>query len=246
MKRQWKPVARAAVLATLMCTTAWPAAAQYAHSLNPGMTFKSPFAALADFRMHQLMQRSVQTKVLLARLEWPGEGPLRVNSQRPPARTVMQVHHHPLLATDFRPTGERRVAEDMVAALAAPAHRAKALASSREQTSTIESLPGSRRNNLACARTLFVGLNLQALKGQAFGDPQGNALPQELNDTLVASSVMAQLDDRRRTDAYETWLISTTLLAGETQAAIASGDPDRIDAAKALAHSALAGIGLQL
>lgn len=231
----------AAFLAALLAATA---SAQYTNTLN-GRQFSNMYAANADFLMSQMIQQAgwASMRASINRQAAKGQA---APAQRPaPAAPAKASYAFPIAASDFKPAGARKVPEQLAQAIADPKERAQFVKAASEILATIEATPGFRKNNLAAAMTVLLGVSLQVAKGIEIPDAESEELMRGLNDQIAALPSFATLPADKRTQVYDTMVIVGGLIAGIAQNAAESKDRRMAALAQQMARDALAQFGVK-
>lgn len=235
----------AIAVAALSCL-ATPASAQYYNTLN-GRQFSNMYAANADFLMSQMIQQSgwaamraaVQATANRQQAAATAGAAKKVVAPKAPA------YAKPITATDFKPAGVRNVPEQLSAAVADPKDRAGLVKAGREIIKTIEATPGFRKNNLAAAMAVLLGVSVQVRHGADISDAESEAFMRGLNDVLASTPAFATLGAEQRTRTYDTFIVVGGLIAGIAQVGIETGNADLVRQAKDMAGDALAQFGIK-
>ena len=237
-----------AFLAFLAALAVLPAAAQYTNTLN-GRQFNNMYAANADFLMSQMIQQGQWNVMRLAMEQQVAKQRAAQQAGRkaapaaPAAKSV--TYKYPLSATDFKPAGARNVPQQLGAAVGNPKDRADFEKACREILQAIEATPGFRKNNVAAAMTVLLGVSLQVVnRGEIPGDAS-QELMRGLNDQVAALPVFAGLPAERRTQFYDTMVIVGGLIAGIAQSAAESNNRELAALAQQMAKDALAQFGVK-
>ena len=241
---------RFAPFALLLALAATTAAAQtgYINTMN-GRQFNNMYAANADFLMSQMIQQG-QWNVMRLTMEQ------QVAKQRaaqqaaqkapPPAPAAKKASYkYPITASDFKPAGPRTVPQQLGAAVANPKDRADFEKACRDIQKTIEATPGFRKNNLAAAMTVLLGVSLQVVNGIEIPDDASEELMRGLNDQVAALPALASFPAEKRTQFYDTMVIVGGLIAGIAQNAAETGNGEMATLAKQMARDALAQFGVK-
>lgn len=237
-----------AALSAGLALAATTAGAQYTNTLN-GRQFSNMYAANADFLMSQMIQQG-QWNVMRLSLEQ------QVAKQRaaqqagqkgaPPAPSAKKAaYKYPISASDFKPAGPRNVPQQLGQAVANPKDRADFERACREIVKTIEATPGFRKNNVAAAMTVLLGVSLQVVKRIEIPDAESRELMLGLNDQVAALPAFASLPAEKRTQFYDTMVIVGGLIAGIAQNAAESNDREMAALAQQMAKDALAQFGVR-
>lgn len=248
MKARSRASALAGALGLILLAFAGAAQSQYTNYMRPGVNFNNLYAAQADITLSNMMRQSQMigylNSVKASQAKAAGRAP-PVASPPPPAAVAAVAPKRPLSATDFRPAGARDTAQQMSAAVADPAGRAQMVQVFRQIQETLEGTPGFRRNNLASAVTVLLGVSLQVLTGKEFDDAQSQGLLQLVNDELAALPGFKALSNEKRTRMYDAMVMTGGLIAGIAHNAAEAGDEAQALQARTMALDALASLGLK-
>lgn len=222
-----------------------PALAQYYNSLS-GRQFGNMYAANADRLMSQMVQQSgyaaMRASIEAAAKKQGGPGAAQA-TPTVPSKAAKVVWKHPIAATDFTPTGPRRVPEQLAEGAADPKDRGDLVMAGREIQKAIEASPGFRRNNLAAAMTVLVGVSIQVLKGIELSDAESQELMRGFNDELAALDAFRSMPAAQRTQMYDTLVVIGGFIAGIAHAGAETNDRSLQEQARAMARDALAKFG---
>lgn len=244
--RSTRCLQKRATLGLALLAIATTAEAQYTNFMRPGSNFTNIYAAQADITLSSMIRQGQMNAMKLAMdqqlARQAGKSGSTMAKAAPPAVLAPRA---PLSATDFKPAGTRRAAEQIAAAVADPAGRAQLVQACRQILTTIEATPGFRKHNLASALTLLLGVSQQVLSGETYSDAQTQNYMQRLNDEIVAAGNFARLDSEQRTRAYDTMVITGGLIAGIAQNGVDAGDASQVAQAKGMAREVLATFGVR-
>lgn len=248
------PTARAwtGAIVLLLLVPLGTAHAQFTNYLRPGASFTSAYAGQADITLSTMQRQSQMisyvnsVKASMARTApgAAGTATAATGQGAAPTGAVPRLLPQPVSAADFTPTGPRNTAESIAAALAKAANREQMVQVCRQIHSTIEATPGFRKNNLAAAMTLLLGISLQVMTGRELDDRQTEALLQLVGDDIAGSGAYARLTHEQRTRTYDAMVITGGLIAGIAHNAAETGDKAQARQARAMARDALATLGL--
>jgi hypothetical protein len=232
----------AALFLFLLLAAAAPAGAQYINTLN-GMQFNNMYAANADFMMSQMIRDAGFRSMMASMANVQGRG-TAAPAARAQAVPAAPSWRHGLEATDFRPAGQRRVPEELAAAVESAVDRADLIDACHGILDAVEQAPDFRRHNLAYAMTLSLGLSIQLVRGSELDQAEEDALLRTVNDALADTGALDGLSPADRTRAYDTFVITGGLMAGIAQNAAETGDREMQAIALDMARSTLAAFGL--
>lgn len=246
----------ARVLAAALLALALPASAQYTNTMN-GRQFSNMHAANADFLMSQMIQqgqwnimRMTMEQTIEKQRRAQGLAPApaaqgRAPAPAPKAAPAKVAYKYPLTATDFKPAGARNVPQQLSAAVGDPNERRQFEAACREILATIEKTPGFRKNNLAAAMTVLLGVSLQVVKQIEIPDAESQEFMRGLNDQLAALSAFSTMSPEKRTQVYDTMVIVGGLIAGIAQNAAETRNREMAALALQMAKDSLAQFGVK-
>ncbi len=150
----------------------------------------------------------------------------------------------PLTATDLVPTGPRNVPLQVAEAASTEQDRVALVKLCRDVQEALEQQPKLRKNNLAMALEVLLGVSLQVARGRVLTEPEGEQLQRAINDALAGSDKVKKLTAAQRTLAYDTFLISGGLIAGLAQSGKDTKDEALTASARDLAIATLKKFGL--
>lgn len=231
-------LSRHAAAAVTLLALAGSAQAQYGSSSARSMFGPNPGIALTG--MHGYSERireEVRRKAAVA-----AQSAGRAQSAAPVASAAPPPPRHALSVTDFTPAGPRKVAEEIASKVRDPLERAKVVHVCKEIVSTIEASPGFRKNNLASAMTVLLGVSQQVLNGEELTDEQSQKLMRLINDDIVDSGAVAGWNNAQRTRAYDSMVITGGLIAGMAHNGAESGDKELSEQARRMARESLANL----
>ena len=243
----------ARVLAAALVALALPAAAQYTNTLN-GRQFSNMHAANADFLMSQMIQQGQWNVMRLTmeqaiekqrRAQGVAPAPAQGRAPAPKPAPAKVAYKHPLSATDFKPAGARTVPQQLSAAVTDGNDRRQFEAACRDILATIEKTPGFRKNNLAAAMTVLLGVSLQVVKQIEIPDAESQEFMRGLNDQLAPLPAFAAMSAEKRTQVYDTMVIVGGLIAGIAQNAADTQNREMAALAQQMAKDALAQFGVK-
>ncbi len=233
--------------ACLLLGAAQMSEAQYTNIMRPGSNFTNMYGAMADFTLSQMIQQS-QWNMMNAALkkstqQSPGASrePTSITKMLPPSTASA-----PLTATDFEPAGPRQAAEQIAANIDNPEERKQVIEICRQIHTTIENTQGFRRNNLAGAMAVLIGVSIQVLMEKEVSDEETDALIQWLNNEVVAVGNVAKMTAEQKTQAYDVMIMISGLIAGISANAAETGDATQAEQARSMARDALKAFGLPL
>jgi len=233
---------RSALLTVVLLSLAWPCAAQYYNSLT-GRQFGNMYAANADRIMTQMIQQSGY-QAMRNSIEAQAKGQAAAPKQ-PAAPPKAAASRAPLSASDFKPAGKRDVPEQLAQGVADAAERKQVVAAARDIHKAIEAAPGFRRNNVAAAMTVIVGVSVQVVSGREIPDADSQAMMLAFNDELAANETFRGLNAEQRTRIYDTFVILGGFIAGIAQAGQEANDGKLKAQAREMARDALVQFGVK-
>ena len=230
-------------LAILLAAFATCAHAQYYNSLA-GRQFNNMYAANADFLMSQMIQQSGWAAM---RASVEAAANKKAGAAQPQAAPMQKkaAYKLPIAASDFKPTGPRRVPELLAEGATSPKDRQDLIVAGRQIQQGIEGTPGFRKNNVAAAMTVLLGVSIQVLNGQELSDDESDALMYGLNDELAALESFKSMPADKRTQAYDTFVIIGGFIAGIFQAGMETRNAALQEQARSMARDALAKFGVE-
>ncbi len=241
----------AALAALALATGLAQAQTPYTNILN-GRQFNNMYAANADFMLSQMIQRgqwnsmnlALQQQIRQQQARQPGAAPAPAPAPAAPKATAA-AYRFPITATDFRPAGPRNAPEMLASGAANPKDRQQLVEAGRSIHKAIEATPGFRRNNLAAAMTVLLGVSLQVTYGVEFDDAQSQAIVRQFNDVLGDLPAHKALDAAQRTQMYDAFIVIGGFIAGIAHEGAASGNAEMVSQAKSMARDALAQFGFR-
>lgn len=243
----------ARVLGAALVALALPASAQYMNTMN-GRQFSNMHAANADFLMSQMIQQGQWNIMRMSmdqaiekqrRAQGLAPAPAQGRAPAPKAAPAKVAYKYPLTATDFKPAGARNVPQQLSAAVGNAADRRQFEAACRDILATIEKTPGFRKNNLAAAMTVLLGVSLQVVKQIEIPDAESQEFMRGLNDQLAPLSAFSGMTAEKRTQVYDTMVIVGGLIAGIAQNAAETQNREMAALAQQMAKDALAQFGVK-
>lgn len=184
--------------------------------------YKNPFSDWGAYMYDQNVKRHLRERATQA----------RSTAASTPASTSPATPHAPLSATDFsrNPNGQDVVAQFVAATNLPPADGAKLATALR---ASMAQLGGSgRKDNIATAMTLLIGLSFGVLEKPGFDISRADDMIPAVNDALAASPQFKSLSAADRQNMYDSLLLSTAMIAVVHQ----SGDKQ---ASKTIARQAM-------
>jgi hypothetical protein len=161
-------------------------------------------------------------------------------SRAEPGRGASAAASKPdISATDFRPTGPRRVPEEFAAMLG---DRGDAELM-RTLHGAIDGMDGFRRHNLAYAMAFALYASIQVAEERTLDEAQQYALIDLVNEFLVEGGSFASMSPRARTDAYDFFVVTGALITALDEEGRKQRDRGMRDGAKLLARSTLDAFG---
>jgi len=236
-------IARGLAAALLLCAAT--AQAQYTNSMT-GRSFNNMYAANADRIMSQMIQQAgyqAMRSSIEASVKKNAAAGGGATAAQAPAKVAYKL---PITATDFKPAGTRNVPEQLAAQVPNAAERAQVVAAGKQILKTIEATPGFRKNNVAAAMTVIVGVSIQVLKGTEIPDAESEAMMRALNDQLGATESFKSLPAADRTRMYDTFVVIGGFIAGIAQAGAEKNDAALQEQARTMARDALAQFGAKV
>lgn len=171
------------------------------------------------------------------------EGATRLEAAAP-------TYRHALPESDFRPVGAPSGQKNCSALATRPADQSQMAALCLALLKQIEAQEGFRRNNLASALGVLIGLSLQVGRGEGLNggdgldEAQTDRLIRGLNDLLLdAGTMKGKASDLQA--AYESALMTGGLIVTLAQQGRESGDAQLSAAARGLARSVLQSYGVK-
>ena len=237
---------RAFVFAFLLAVSGL-AAAQYYNSLS-GRQFNNMYAANADRLMSQMIQQSgyqAMRNSIEASVRQKAAAGAVPQAPASNAPGLSRSAKHPITASDFRPAGPRRVPEQLAEHATNARDRADIVKAGRQIHAAIEATPGFRKNNVAAAMTVLLGVSVQVLKGVEFSDAESQSLMRGLNEELAAMESFRALSAEQRTQVYDAFVVTGGFIAGIAQAGAETGNGALQEQARAMARDALARFGVK-
>ncbi len=104
---------------------------------------------------------------------------------------------------------------------------------------------GFRKNNLAAAMTVLLGVSLQVVKQIEIPDAESQEFMRGLNDQLAALSAFSSMSPEKRTQVYDTMVIVGGLIAGIAQNAAETRNREMAALALQMAKDSLAQFGVK-
>ncbi|MDP2370977.1 DUF6683 family protein [Rhodoferax sp.] len=240
MKRITNTMTASCAMALICGMTHGLAQAQYMSGYSASNLY-GPNAGITMSMMHSMSERAMYAN-MIKNSAAKSTGSAKPSAATPAAGTAHEAPHRALTETDFKPAGPRTVAEEIAAKVADPLERQKVVQICRQILAAIEATPGFRKNNLASAITVLLGVSQQVLTGQELDDAQAQALMQVINDDIVGSGAVAGWSNARRTYAYDSMVITGGLIAGMAHNGAESGDKALTEQAKRMARDAMANL----
>ena len=239
-QRMMRRVAAAAGIFTLLVASAQ---AQY-NVTNP--QFNSLYASHTNYMMNRMAQQTAWTAT---RTSISAQSAKRVGQPAAAARAAPIVpakpaYAKPLTVTDFTPVGLRNVPEQLAAQPANAKDRQQLSTAGRDILKTIEATPGFRKNNLAAAMTVLLGVALQVHYGIQIPDAESQNLMREINDVVATLDAFTNMPADKRTLAYDTFIVIGGFIAGIAQEGAESKNAELTQQAKAMARDALSQFGM--
>jgi hypothetical protein len=190
-------------IATMLAVQATPAAAQMAWS----DAYKSPMSSWGAYMYDQNVKRHLRegtTGSTSASASASGSSAKAAAPATPRA---------PLSATDFRrsATGKDVVAQFIADAKLSPSDGTAVAA--RLRATMAELGAAGRKDNVATAMTLLIGLSWSVLEKPGFDPKRADDLVPVVNDALAASAQFASLGAQDRQTMYDSLLLTTATLA---------------------------------
>ena len=233
----------ACILATLCAT----ANAQYYNSLT-GRQFGNMYAANADRIMTQMVQQSgyaaMRASIEAASKKQAGGGGGTAAAQAP-AALANAAYKFPITASDFKPAGPRRAPEQLAESATNPKDRQDIAKAGRDMHRAIEGMADFRKNNVAAAMALLVGVSVQVLKGVELTNAQSVELMHGLNDQLASLDGFKALSAEDRTRMYDAFIVIGGFIAGIAQAGAETRNRELQEQARAMSRDALARFGVK-
>ncbi len=195
--------------------------------------YKSPMSDWGAYMYDQNVKRHLRERTSSP------QGSSTTTSTTSATASAPAVPSAPITATDFlrSPNGKDVVAEFITASNLPPADGSKLATSLR---STMNQLGAAgRKDNVATAMTLLIGLCYGVLEKPGFDPSRANDLIPGVNDALAASPQFKNLGMVERQQMYDSMLLSASLIAIVHQ----SGDKQ---ASQTIARQALAQLGLAI
>ncbi len=215
----------------------------YTNMLN-GRQFSNVYAANADFLMSQAIQNSNFQIRMLSMQQAQREAAAGRSASMPERVTTppRRGWQYELSTTDFSARGDReRVPAEMAdAAGLRGAAREQWIDAALTLQQAVEAMPDFRRNNLAYAMTLALGVAIQVRYGGEMGDAAEEALLRSVNDALGEADGWRDASSTELTRAYDTLVITGGLMAGLAE----QNDPAMRGMARDMADSTLRAFGL--
>lgn len=213
------------------------AQAQYTNSMT-GQRFGNMWSANADYMTSRMIQqnqmRSLQQSVQA-----------QVRGQPAPPAARAAAFRLPLTMTDFKPAGPRNAPEQLAAGAANAKDRQQLIDAGRGIHRSIEVVPGFRKNNLASAMTVILGVSLQVAYGIEVDDARSQAIMRQLNDSLGEMPEYKALTAQQRTQMYDAFIVIGGFIAGIARQGAESGNAELADQARAMALDSLARFGIK-
>lgn len=144
-----------------------------------------------------------------------------------------------IAATDFQPSGPRRVPEQF-AELLGDRGDAELM---RTLHGAIDGMDGFRRHNLAYAMAFALYASIQAAEQRLLDEAQQYALIDLVNEFLVEGGAFASMSDSARTDAYDFFVVTGALITALDHEGRKQRDRGMRDGAKLLANATLEAFG---
>ncbi len=144
-------------------------------------------------------------------------------------------------ATDFKPSGPRRVADEFAAMLGD--HGDAELL--RTLHGAIDGMEGFRRNNLAYAMAFALFASIQVAESRSLDEAQQYALIDLVNEFLIDGGAFESMSPRARTDAYDFFVITGALITALDDEGRKQRDRTMREGAKLLARSTLDAFGFE-
>ena len=221
--------------------------AQYYNSLS-GRQFNNMYAANADRIMSQMVQQSgyqAMRASIEASARKQAGAPAPAPAAPRAAAAAKPAWKHPITASDFAPAGPRRVPEQLAENAANPKDRQDLVKAGRDLQKAIEGTPGFRKNNLAAAMTVLVGVSIQVLNGVEFSDAESQDIMRGLNDQIAATGAFKAMGAAERTQIYDAFVVIGGFIAGIAQAGAETNNRELQEQARAMARDALAKFGVK-
>lgn len=235
------------LLACILATACAAANAQYYNSLT-GRQFGNMYAANADYIMTQMIQQSgyqAMRNSIEAAARKQGGGAAPAAAQKAAPTPAPAQYRFPITASDFKPAGPRRAPEQLAEAAASPKDKADIVKAGREIHKAIEATPGFRRNNVAAAMAVLVGVSVQVAKGIELSDAQSQELMLGLNDQVAGLEEFSKLSAQDRTRMYDAFVVIGGFIAGIAQAGAETNNRELQEQARAMARDALGRFGVK-
>lgn len=229
--------ARVCALALALHLTSPMAFAQYNNMFSSGLGYNTPSMAYAAMVQQQMQQNAYFQSQLTAKAQ---PAPSATTGTTPLLRPAPHVFKYPLSATDFTPSRKRNTPEQFTANAKTPQERAQVADMCRTILRTMEAQPGLRKNNLATALTVLLGISMQVSTGREFTDPESEGLQRTINDVLVDTASHQALSNEKRTAVYDALMITGGLIAAMAQNATESGNAAELQRATDLARQSVA------
>jgi|GEM_PF-4181936 len=216
---------RTSLIFILLLITAFPLSARA--DLIWSDAYKNPMSSWGAYMYDQNVKRHLRE-----RASKPAGGGQAAATPASPANPSA-----PISATDFRrdPNGKDVVAQ-FIAQTGLPAADGQKLATTLRSTMTQLGAAG-RRDNIATAMTLLIGLSYGVLEKPGFDPSRSDDLIPAVNDALAASPQFKSLSAADRQNMYDSLLLSAAVIAVVHQ----SGDRN---ASKSIAQQTLQQMGL--
>ncbi|GGR39176.1 DUF6683 family protein [Deinococcus ruber] len=147
-------------------------------------------------------------------------------------------YKYALSKTDFAFKGSPTQQKNCAAMVQTPSDQRQMATACLKLFNAAQSIPDFRKNNLAAALSLLIGLSLQVSKGTELTDTQISTLQRGLNDMLVDAGAMKGKPADIQA-MYETSVMTGALIAGLAQNGADEGNTDLTDIAKGLADIVL-------
>ena len=160
---------------------------------------------------------------------------------KPPATPIK--YKYDLSKTDFAFKGQPSQQKNCAAMVQKPSDQKQMADACLQLFNAAQSVPDLRKNNLATALTLLIGISLQLQTGAELGETETEALQRGLNDLLVDSGVMKGKQSDIQA-LYETSVMTGALIAAIAQSGADDGNAEMTNTAKTLAAIVLKGMKL--
>jgi hypothetical protein len=160
----------------------------------------------------------------------------------PPTKATPSGAATGLSIVDFTPVPEERAKaiETLVGQIPAGARRDAERARFDALTTTFENTLAGRRNKLAEATFLLIGMSLKITTGQPLEAARAQDIVAAINTAYAADSGFRKLDDRQQSRMFYLYAASTAATVAYTR----SADPAEARVGKAIAQSTLRSLGI--